>query len=210
MNGVAPFQIRPMTTSDVEGVAKLQKLAFPPPFSEDLHWDIEHLLRHVEVFPTGQFVAIREDQIVGSCSNAIISEERWQGHGSWGATVGGPYIRNHSDFGSTLYGLDITVAPSSRRLGIGRAFYAARYQFVRSYSLIRYGTGCRLPDYQTHCATLGPISTEQYANMVVTRELTDRTLTPLLSYGLTFLGVIENYMEDVESGDAAALLEWLP
>jgi hypothetical protein len=46
--------------------------------------------------------------------------------------------------------------------------------------------------------------------MVVTRELTDRTLTPLLSYGLTFLGVIENYMEDVESGDAAALLEWLP
>ncbi len=50
----------------------------------------------------------------------------------------------------------------------------------------------------------------QYARVVVEGKATDRTLTPLLRYGLGFVEVIENYMDDEESGNAAALLEWRP
>ena len=205
-----PFLIRPMQSEDVEHVVGLQKLAFPPPFSEDLHWDPAHLLKHIEVFPLGQFVAEASGEIVGSCSNAIVSELGWQAHGSWGSTMGGPFIRYHDPNGSTLYGLDITVEPRFRRQGVGRAFYEARYSLIRALSLTRYGTGCRMPDYRNYYEIVSPVDIETYAERVVAGDVEDRTLTPLLRYGLRFIGVVKNYMEDLESGNAGALLEWMP
>lgn len=196
-----------MTRADVPSAVELQKLAFPPPFSEDLHWEPEHLYRHIKIFPEGQFVAELDDEIVGSCSNAIVSEEGWQAHGSWGSTMGGPFLRKFDKSGSTLYGLDITVHPELRRLGIGRAFYAARFQIVEELGLVRYGTGCRMPDYRLYSARNPTVDVHAYASKVVAGEVIDRTLTPLLRYDLKFLGVIENYMEDLESDNAAALLE---
>jgi GNAT superfamily N-acetyltransferase len=188
------------------GAAALQPLAFPPPFSPDLHWRPAHLRAHVRIFPEGQFVAIADGQVVGACSNCIVSEEGWQAHGSWLATVGGPYLENHQAGGSTLYGIDITVHAQYRRLGIGRAFYAKRYEFVKSHGLTRYGTACRIPDYRAS----GFPSTESYARAVVAGERFDRTLSPLLRYGLSFIEVLHDYMDDPESDDSAALLEWLP
>jgi ribosomal protein S18 acetylase RimI-like enzyme len=202
--------IRPMTWDDVTGVVALQPLAFPPPFDPELHWDAEHILRHVEIFPEGQFVAVADGQVVASCSNTLIDEAHWQAHGSWYRTVGGPALRSFAPDGTTLYGLDIAVHPEFRRLGIGRRLYQARYDFVRARGLTRYGTGCRLPDFWAY-ANAHPGTTQQaYAEKVVAGELQDRTLTPLLRMGLTFVGVVENYMEDAESGDAGALLEWVP
>ena len=205
-----PFIIRPMTPDDVSGAVALQALAFPPPFSEDLHWDPEHLLRHIELFPEGQLVAEAPSGIIGSCSNALISESKWQAHGSWGATVGGPNLRFHDPQGTTLYGLDITVHPDFRRMGVGRAFYQARFRYVSERSLTRYGTGCRLPDYRNAAQSDRMLTPAVYAAKVQLGEFADRTLTPLLRYGLKLIAVIDDYMEDEESGNAAALLEWTP
>jgi len=199
-----------MLLADVPAAVALQKQAFPPPFSEDLHWDPEHLEHHISIFPDGQFVAESAGEIVGSCSNAIIPEAKWQAHGSWGATVGGPFIRYHSEQGSTLYGLDITVSPEMRQMGVGRAFYEARFDLVRRLRLTRYGTGCRMPDYKSFQAQNPDLSPSDYAAVVVDGRTFDRTLSVLLRYDLRFVGVVDNYMPDEESGNAAALLEWLP
>jgi len=196
-----------MRPEDVLGAVALQKQAFPPPFSEDLHWDPEHLYRHIELFPEGQWVAVFRGEIAGSCSNTIISEERWQAHAGWGATVGGPMLRGFRRDGTTLYGLDIAVHPSHRRQGVGQRFYEARFDLVRQIGLKRYGTACRMPDY---LANSDGGTTQEYARRVVDGEAQDRTLTPLLRYGLSFIDVVENYMEDRESGNSAALLEWQP
>ena len=64
-----------MELGDVESAAALQSLAFPPPFPQDLLWQPEHLKRHLVLFPSGQFVADVGNQIIGSCSNTVISEE---------------------------------------------------------------------------------------------------------------------------------------
>jgi GNAT superfamily N-acetyltransferase len=194
-----------MTLDDAEAAAALQSLAFPPPFPKDLLWQPEHLRRHIQIFPEGQFVAEADSQIVGSCSNTLISEDRWQAHESWTETVGGPLLDHFDPNGSTLYGLDITVHPDFRRMGIGRDFYSARFDLASS--LTRYGTACRLPDFRSYQRQHPETTPRTYAQKVTHEEITDRTLTPLLRYGLTFLGVIEDYMEDEESGNAAALLE---
>ena len=144
--------------------------------------------------------------MVGSCSNCILAEELWDSHQNWYGTVGGPFIRNHDPQGTTLYGLDITVHPDFRKIGIGRAFYEARFELVDAIGLRRFGTGCRLPDF----AQSGLGSAGDYALEVVAGKRTDRTLTPLLRYGLLFKSVRYEYMEDVESGNAAAILECKP
>ena len=195
-----------MCTEDVDDVVGLQAAAFPPPFSQDLHWDPEHLHRHIELFPDGQLVAIDGDAIVGSCSNTMISEGAWLEHSGWGRTVGGPMLTRFDANGSTLYGLDITVHPDFRQRGIGRAFYERRFELVRTRGVRRYGTGCRLPDFATSDQT----DPADYALAVVDGRRRDRVLSTLLRYNLRFLDVVNNYMEDEESGNAAALLEWTP
>lgn len=51
------FAVRDMLPKDIEGAVALQRDCFPPPFPEELLWQISHLQRHLEIFPEGQFVA---------------------------------------------------------------------------------------------------------------------------------------------------------
>jgi ribosomal protein S18 acetylase RimI-like enzyme len=204
------IEIRKSTAHDVPGVVELQRHAFPPPFSTDLHWDEEHLLLHLEIYPEAQWVAIADGVVVGSCSNTRIAEADWAAHENWYVTVGGPRLDAFDSTGSTLYGLDIAVHPGYRKQGIGRRFYEARYDLVRSEGMVRYGTGCRMPDFSAF-KRLNPSTTPaEYALRVANGEMVDRTLTPLLKFGLRFLSVKENYMQDEESANAGALLEWNP
>jgi len=199
-----------MRPEDVAGAVALQPVAFPPPFDPELHWQMEHLLRHIKLFPEGQFVAAEGEFVVASCSNTLISEESWQAHASWIETVGDPFLGTFDREGTTLYGLDISVHPKFRRRGIAKRLYLQRFELVRSLRLVRYGTACRVPGWH-HWHSQNPAgSPEDYVSAVQNSELADPTLTPLLKMSLTLLGVIENYMEDEESGNAAALLEWKP
>jgi len=199
-----------MRTEDIDDVVSLQREAFPPPFSEDLLWSAEHLDRHIGLFPEGQFVAEDEGGLVGSCSNTRIDEAHWNLHTTWDETVGGPFLASYDAKGSTIYGLDISVAVRARRQGVGRAFYDCRFTLVRDRGLARYGTGCRLPDLRAAWEQDPSLTPEQFVRHVVAGARIDRTLTPLLRYGLTVVDVAWDYMEDPESMNAAALLEWKP
>jgi len=198
-------RISPMGEEHLDGVVELQKLVFPPPFSDELHWDVEYLQIHLDVFPEGQWVALDGNSVIGSCSNCRTSEERWKSHRNWWEAVDGPSIQGFDPNGSTLYGMDIGVHPKYRQQGIGRLFYERRFLYVEEQAMTRFGTACRIPDYSHHRG----LSLEAYVEGVVEERLTDRTLTPLLRYGLTCLGVKRDYLPDPESDDAAAGLEWL-
>lgn len=200
-------QIRNTLARDIEGVVALQRECFPAPFPEELLWQAAHIARHIEIFPGGQWVAEHEGQIVASCTNLLISEEHWQAHLNWEETVGGHFLTAHQPAGTTLYGVDVSVSPDWRGQGLGRRMYKARFEFVRQHALSRYGTAVRMPDYLVQAQRQSP---QAYAEAVVAGTLSDRTLTPLLRMGTQFIGVIENHMDDEESGHAAAILEWRP
>ncbi len=202
--------IREMLAGDLDGVVGLQSACFPSPFPAELLWRHEHLVRHLEIFPEGQFVAVEEDRIVGSASALIVSEGVWQAHSDWDATTGGRFLSNHDPSGTTLYGVDISVHPHWQGQGIGRALYKARFELVRAEGLIRYGTTCRLPGWILWSIENPGRTQSDYAAAVERGAATDRTLTPLLRYGLILAGIAENHIDDEESGDAAAILEWKP
>lgn len=195
-----------MTSEHFPGVIHLQKSAFPPPFDESLLWTAEDLQTHIDLLPETQWVAICEGEIVGSCSNTLISEENYLSHTDWDTTVGGSQLGRFEKAGTTLYGLDISVSERFRGKGIGRSFYEQRKQFVVKQGLKRYATGCRLPDFSGS----GFENIYEYVEQVRLGRSFDRTLSPLLKYGLTIVGIHTNYMEDSESSNNAALLQWSP
>ncbi len=197
--------VRAMTPDDFDAVVAIQRECFPAPFPEDQLWTREHLASHLRRFPEGQFVAELDGALVGSASSALISEETWQRHLPWEQTLGGFHLTSHESNGTTLYGADIRVAPLARGMGVGRGLYAARFELVEQLGLVRYGTACRMPD----CLASG-LAPADYAVEVAAGMRVDRTLTPLLRFGLTLVEVVHEYMPDEESRDAAALLEWRP
>lgn len=195
-----------MCPEDVEGVAGLQALCFPPPFPAELLWQPVHLLGHLRLFPEGQFVAREGERIIGSASSLLIPRERWAGDHSWDEITGGLSLERHDPAGTLLYGADISVHPDRRGQGVARALYEARFALVKSAGLEGYVTSCRLPGFLES----GLEDPSEYARAVVRNERRDPTLTPLLKMGLRFAGVSREVMDDPESGNAAAKLEWLP
>jgi GNAT superfamily N-acetyltransferase len=151
-------------------------------------------------------VAVDDNRVIGSASNCQITLATWNSHISWDETVGGFSFEGHDPNGEMLFGADISVHPEARGRGVGRALYVARFELVRQQGLSLFGTACRMPDF----ASAGFGTPQEFAESVVRGERSDRTLTPLLRVGLSFTGVIENHMDDVESGHAAAILEWRP
>lgn len=194
----------------VDGIVNLQKLCFPSPFPEDCLWTSDHIERHLATFPLGQFVAIVDGIVVGSASSLIITEESWRSHSGWMKTTGGFLFENHHREGTTLYGADISVHPAFRGRGIAKQLYLSRFELVVSSHLERFGTACRTPGWLEWQVARRDATYPEYCLAVVNGLVRDRTLTPLLRCGLQYHGVIENYMEDNESGDGAALLEWKP
>lgn len=195
-----------MLPEDIDGAVALQRACFPPPFPAELLWNARHLLHHLQVFPSGQFIARIGSQVVGSASSLVITEENWMAHRPWEETVGGHYLRNHAPTGSTLYGVDISVHPEHRGKGVAKMLYRARLELVRSLGLRRFGTACRIPGLRHWVSDAGG-TPANYVSHAVNGTLTDPTLTPLLRMGTIVVGIIEGYMDDEESMNCAALLE---
>lgn len=211
------FAVRTMASADAADAVALQFMCFPPPFPAELLWTEEQLHSHMAIFPEGQWVARlsappgqAEGPLVGTASSLLISESAWLSHRTWDETVGGHHFTRHDPIGDTLFGADISVHPAWRLKGVGRALYRARYDLVKSMNLTRYGTACRLPGFSSWCAKNLHGTVEDYCLEVVDDKVKDPSLTPLLSFDLRFLGVIHGHMDDEESGNAAAILEWRP
>lgn len=200
------YSVELMAECHVESVAGLQRACFPEPFPLDLLWQPRHIRRHLSQFPEGQWVVELDGQVVASCSNMLCRADDWESHKPFHEIVGGLGLEGHVAAGTVLYGIDISVHPGHRRKGLARMLYQSRFGFVRHNKLNRYGTVCRLPGYLAS----GEQDPKHYADLVVEGTLTDATLTPLLRMGLDYKGVIMDYMEDQESGNAGAILEWKP
>ena len=196
--------VRLMQESDIDDVVSLQQECFPEPFPIEFLWNSSHLLSHLSLFGPGQFVAESAGLIVGSCSNALISEDTWHQHLPWEQTLGGFDLSGHDPRGTTLYGADISVLPEFRGRGIGSALYQARFDLVSALGLVRYGTACRLPGLRD-----SGLGISDYFAGIISGMVADRVATPLIKMGLNPIEILENYMDDEESLGCALLLEKL-
>jgi len=197
--------IRQYTMEDVEGMIAIQKACFPPPFPSELWWTKDQLKEHVKRFPEGAICAEAEGQLIGSMTSLLLRDEALAGHHSWESITDSGYIRNHDPLGDTLYVVDLGVIPSFRKSGIGKWLMLSLYELVVHLGLTRLLGGGRMPGYRQ---AAGEKSAAQYLQDVAAGINTDPVVSFLLRCGRMPVGVMENYLDDEESCNYAALMEW--
>ncbi|AWB42878.1 GNAT family N-acetyltransferase [Paenibacillus sp. CAA11] len=200
-----PAVIRQYTEEDFTELIRIQSEAFPPPYPPEMWWNEEQLRNHVRLFPEGALCIEVEDVLAGSVTGLIVQfDPAHPGH-TWSEITDDGYIRNHQPDGNSLYVADICVRPRYRKLGLGKWLIQSLYHTVVHLGLERLLGAGRMPGYGK---VADQMTAEQYLDAVVRGELRDPVITFLLRCGRTPLGVTANYLEDEESRNYAALMEW--
>jgi ribosomal protein S18 acetylase RimI-like enzyme len=196
---------RQYTQTDFEQLIAIQQESFPPPFPSELWWNTDQLQNHVNLFPEGAICAEIAGQIIGSMTGLIVQFDHNNQNHSWEKATDNGYITNHLPTGNSLYVVDICVAPSYRKLGVGKWLMQSMYEIVISLNLERLLGGGRLPGYHKVSKDL---SIDEYVEAVLTGKLKDPVMSFLLRCGRTPVCPVENYLEDEDSCHYGILMEW--
>ncbi|MFF2479475.1 GNAT family N-acetyltransferase [Paenibacillus sp. NPDC058071] len=197
--------IRRYNEEDFEALIEVQRQSFPPPYPEELWWNVDQLREHIGRFPEGALCAEMDGQIIGSMTGLIVDMADYEHAHSWETVTDSGYIRNHNRFGDTLYVADICVVPAYRKTGIGKWLMQTMYETVVALKLRRLLGAGRMPGY--HLAA-GQMTPEQYVQSVMSGERRDPVISFLLRCGRTPVGIASHYLDDEESCGNAVLMEW--
>ncbi|OKL35271.1 GNAT family N-acetyltransferase [Domibacillus mangrovi] len=204
-NRPIPAVIRNYKEPDFDGLIRVQQESFPPPFPSELWWNVEQLQNHVSLFPEGALCIEVDGRIAGSMTGLLVDFDPAHPEHTWEEITDNGYIRNHNPKGNTLYVVDIGVSPLYRKLGLGKWLMQSMYEIVIQKKIDRLLGGGRVPGYHKKVNEMTP---DEYLDAVVKGELSDPVITFLLRCGRTPVQMVKNYLEDEESCNFAALMEW--
>lgn len=189
-NGAVITSLRPEYAL---ALARLQKIVFPTLHAEELFRE-EHYLKHLEIFPEGQFVALMDGKVVGSCSTIRRHFDfEHDIHHTFAELLEGGWLTSHQPDGEWLYGMDVNVHPNYRRMGISRGFYYARQEYARKHGLRGQLAGGMLRGYG---AVKDKMSAETYFDKVVRGEITDPTISAQMRVGFRAHCLLPGYIND--------------
>lgn len=197
--------VRRYREDDFDELIDIQSECFPPPFPSELWWNKEQLGNHVRLFPEGAICIEVDGKLAGSITGLLVGFDPVEPDHAWADVTDNGYIRTHKPDGDTLYIVDISVRPSFRKWGLGKHLMQSMYELVIERKLTRLLGGGRMSGYHRMADRM---SAKQYLQAVVAGELQDPVITFLLRCGRTPLGVVKDYLDDEESLNYAALMEW--
>jgi ribosomal protein S18 acetylase RimI-like enzyme len=197
--------IRNYNKDDIAELIQIQKESFPPPFPSDLCWNEAQLINHITIFQEGALCVEVDGIVAGSMTSLMVDFDPEHPDHNWEEITDDGYIRHHNPNGNTLYVVDICIRPSYRMLDLGKWLMQSMYEVVVYKGLDRLLGGGRMPGFHEKA---NEMSAEQYLAGVVKGKWKDPVVTFLLRCGRTPLGVVGDYLEDVESKNYAALMEW--
>lgn len=200
-----PVVIRGYTEADFDELIAIQSETFPPPYPPEQWWNKEQLMQHVTLFPEGALCVEVDGMLAGSITSLIVEYDPMEPAHSWAEATDNGYIRTHQPDGNTLYIADICVRPRFRKLGLGKWLIQSLYHVTVERGLDRLLGGGRMPGYHRHAHEMSAV---EYLDAVVRGDLKDPVITFLLRCGRTPVGVAAEYLEDEESCNYGALMEW--
>ncbi|HWB93973.1 MAG TPA: GNAT family N-acetyltransferase [Puia sp.] len=193
---------------------ELQRLVFPT-LAEEERLHAEQYLRHLEVFPEGQFVleagelemgqaGWRETKkVMGMTTTMRVHPDLTHPIHTFADVFGQGLLEKHQPDGDWLYGLDIGIHPAYRGRGYSRWLYRARQDLVRRLGLEGQLTVGMMNGYG---AVAGRLSGEEYYLQWLQGLRTDPTLTPQRRIGFQPLALIPGYVHDAVCGGYGVLL----
>ncbi len=205
MNDERPGGVRvtPTRAEHAEALEELQRVVFPTLVDEE-RFKREHYLRHIELFPEGQLVAVDEDGTVVGVTTTIRRPFDFEHSGhTWAEILQEGWLTSHDPQGDWLYGCDLGTHPDHRRRGIARELYAARQALVRRLGLRGQVIVGLLAGYGP---LAGEMSADTYYASVVAGERSDPTVSVQMGLGFEPRGLVRGYVDDPGCGNCGALL----
>jgi GNAT superfamily N-acetyltransferase len=199
-SGIKIMHTRPEHAAALEA---LQYTVFPN-LAEDEILHARHYLKHLEIFPQGQLVALDGEQVVGGTTTMRyqFDIDNPKDH-TFSETVAGGWLTNHDPDGEWLYGIDVSVHPDYRGRGIARAFYNLRTRIARELGCRGQLTVGMLNGYYKFKDTM---SLDEYYEKVKQHEIFDPTLSVQEKIGFEIRGLIKNYLNDPTCGNAGVII----
>lgn len=186
-----------------QALEELQYIVFPT-LAEDEILHKAHYLKHLEIFPQGQFVALAGDKVIGGTTTMRYNYDLAHPmHHSFTETVSGGWLTNHVPDGEWLYGIDVSVHPDYRGLGIAKAFYGIRNNLAKELGCKGQLTVGMLNGYVNYKDTL---SIEEYYEKVKSHEIFDPTVSVQEKIGFQIRGLMKDYLNDPTCGNAGAII----
>jgi ribosomal protein S18 acetylase RimI-like enzyme len=173
-------------------LGELQKIVFPT-LAPDQRFEARHYLRHIELFPEGQFCVVDGPKVVGMTSTIRMNFDFAHPDHTFADVIQGGWLTSHDPNGRWLYGADIGVHPDYRRRGIARMLYKARHETVRALGLAGQVTVGMPSGYG---AVKDQMSAQQYYDELVAGTRTDPTISAQRRLGFTLRSLVPNYIDD--------------
>ncbi|MGD2133560.1 MAG: carbon-nitrogen hydrolase family protein [Maricaulaceae bacterium] len=199
----AKLIVRNARNEDADDIIALHARVYPdePEYTRGM------VMGHISRFAEGQFVVEREGRVVGHAATFIIDEATAFGPHTWDEICGAGYASRHDPRGDWLYGMEVVVDRSERRLRIGERLYDARKRLCEEWQLKGIVFGGRLPGFARR-KKIYP-TPEEYLRAVVDQEIKDPVAGFQIRQGFEPAGVLHGYApSDKASGGAAALMVW--
>ncbi len=170
----------------------LQRIVFPT-LADEQRFKAVHYLKHLELFPSGQFVGLDGDRVVAATATIRLHFDFADGSHNFADIIQGGWLTSHQPDGDWLYGADIGVHPDYRRRGLAQALYAARQELVWALGLKGQVTAGMMSGYGS---IKHKMSAEEYYQGLVTGRITDPTLSMQQRVGFEFRGLLKDYLSD--------------
>ena len=176
----------------VTQLGELQKIVFPT-LAPEQRFEARHYLRHIELFPEGQFCVTDGDRVVGMTSTIRMNFDFAHPDHTFADVIQGGWLTAHDPHGRWLYGADIGVHPEYRRRGIARLLYKARHETVRALGLAGQVTVGMPSGYG---AVKDRMTAQQYYDELVAGTRSDPTISAQRRLGFELKTLVANYIDD--------------
>ncbi|WP_297804792.1 GNAT family N-acetyltransferase, partial [uncultured Brevundimonas sp.] len=139
----AILTIRNARMADVSAISALVGRVY----KDDIPYTAGMLRGQIAIYPDGQLVVEYEGEIVGYAASFRIDEASAMRAHTWEDITGGGYASRHDPHGEWLYGMEVCVDPTRRRLRIGQRLYDARRELCEVQNLRGIVFGGRMPGW---------------------------------------------------------------
>ena len=187
--------VRNATEADIPRIIEVARAAYANWPSTSLA-NARNYSMQIQAFPTGQYVAVSGDKVVGYTTSLIVQIDDDSPWFSYAEITGYGSFSTHDPSGDTLYGGDIAVHPDWQGKGVSSKLYKARKALLKRHNLKQMVAGGRIPGY---AALRGQMTPQEYVDKVIAGELRDAALNAHLKAGYQIQGVHYGYLNDQES-----------
>ncbi|MGF1551241.1 MAG: GNAT family N-acetyltransferase [Paracoccaceae bacterium] len=199
----AAIAIRNATLADIPAIVELTARAYPG----EVPYTHGQIRGQINTFGEGQFVVTYDGQVVGYAATFIVTERLAFSNHSWQSITGQGHAARHDPKGEWLYGMEVVVDRSRRRLRIGKRLYEARKRLCQDLGLKGIAFGGRLPGYKRKRKQYP--TPEAYLQAVIDKETTDPVASFHIRSDFEPKRILRHYHpEDEDSGGHAALMVW--